>query len=218
MTLPSTNGSGRATIAAIAEDVGVSVATVSKVLNGRGDVASETRTRVEASLTRHSYRRRGGRRPPATGHIELVFHTLGADWAMEIIAIFGNRLTPRAGQAVSGLSYANRRRTEIARALASRPKLLLLDEPTAGMNPAETLELAEQIKGLKGLGLTVLLIEHKLDVVTRLADTVYVLDHGEVIAKGPPEEVRRNEDVLRAYLGRNAQAAAAGTTGPAHVA
>ncbi|MGH7040937.1 MAG: ATP-binding cassette domain-containing protein, partial [Acetobacteraceae bacterium] len=139
-------------------------------------------------------------------------------WAMEILAIFGNRLTPRAGQAVSGLSYANRRRTEIARALASRPRLLLLDEPTAGMNPAETLELAEQIKGLKTLGLTVLLIEHKLDVVTTLADTVYVLDHGEVIAKGRPDEVRRDEEVLRAYLGRNTQAAAAGTTGAAYVA
>jgi len=85
MTLPDTSDSPRATIAAIAEDVGVSMATVSKVLNGRGDVAPETRTRVEASLTRHSYRRRGRRRPTATGHMELVFHTLGADWAMEII-------------------------------------------------------------------------------------------------------------------------------------
>ncbi|MGH3282655.1 MAG: LacI family DNA-binding transcriptional regulator, partial [Trebonia sp.] len=86
MTLPSTDGgSRRATIAAIAVDVGVSVATVSKVLNGRGDVAPETRTRVEASLERHSYRRRTRRQPPATGHIELVFHMLGADWAMEII-------------------------------------------------------------------------------------------------------------------------------------
>ncbi|MDE2583219.1 MAG: branched-chain amino acid ABC transporter ATP-binding protein/permease [Rhodospirillales bacterium] len=140
------------------------------------------------------------------------------DWAMEIIAIFGNRLTPRAGQSVSGLSYANRRRTEISRALASRPKLLLLDEPTAGMNPAETLELAEQIKALKELGLTVLLIEHKLDVVTTLADTVYVLDHGEVIAYGKPDEVRQNEEVLRAYLGRNAQAATAGTVEAEHVA
>ncbi len=150
-------------------------------------------------------------RPPGTRREERD----ADEWAMEILAIFGNRLTPRAGQAVSGLSYANRRRTEIARALASRPKLLLLDEPTAGMNPAETLELAEQIKGLKELGLTVLLIEHKLDVVTRLADTVYVLDHGEVIAKGTPDEVRRNEEVLRAYLGRNAQAATAGVAGEA---
>jgi branched-chain amino acid transport system permease protein len=147
-------------------------------------------------------------RPPSTRSEERGARA----WAMEIFAIFGNRLTPRVGQMVSGLSYANRRRIEIARALASRPRILLLDEPTAGMNPAETLELAEQIKSLNALGLTVLLIEHKLDVVTTLADTVYVLDHGEVIARGTPAEVRRDEEVLRAYLGRNAQAAAAGVT------
>ncbi len=128
-------------------------------------------------------------------------------WARDIIALFGNRLVPRAGQTVSGLSYANRRRVEVARALATRPRLLLLDEPTAGMNPAETLELAEQIKSLNGLGLTILLIEHKLDVVTRLADTVVVLDHGEKITEGKPDEVRRNEEVLRAYLGRAAREA-----------
>ncbi len=129
-------------------------------------------------------------------------------WALDIIDLFGNRLTPRIGQAVGGLSYANRRRVEIARALASRPKILLLDEPTAGMNPAETLELAEQIKSLHALGLTILLIEHKLDVVTQLADTVVVLDHGDKIAEGRPEAVRRNEEVLRAYLGRAATEAA----------
>ncbi len=126
---------------------------------------------------------------------------------MDIIAMFGNRLTPRLAQAVSGLSYANRRRVEIARALASRPEILLLDEPTAGMNPAETLELAEQIKSLHALGLTILIIEHKLDVVTALADKVVVLDHGEKIAEGRPEEIRRNEQVLTAYLGRAARAA-----------
>jgi branched-chain amino acid transport system permease protein len=122
----------------------------------------------------------------------------------EILAIFGNRLIPRADHVVSSLSYANRRRVEIARALASGPKLLLLDEPTAGMNPAETLELANQIKGLHQLGLTIVLIEHKLDVVVRLADKVIVLDHGEKIAEGTPDAVRRDEEVIRAYLGRNA--------------
>jgi branched-chain amino acid transport system permease protein len=130
-----------------------------------------------------------------------------AQAARDIIAMFGNRLTPRLAQAVSGLSYANRRRVEIARALASRPDILLLDEPTAGMNPAETLELAEQIKSLHALGLTILIIEHKLDVVTALADRVIVLDHGEKIAEGTPDEVRRNEQVLTAYLGRAARAA-----------
>ncbi len=132
------------------------------------------------------------------------------DRVMEIIANFGNRLAPRANQNVAALSYANRRRVEISRALASDPRILLLDEPTAGMNPAETLELAQQIKDLHKLGLTVIVIEHKLDVVVRLADTVVVLDHGEKIAEGKPEEVRRNEEVLRAYLGRNAQAGSAG--------
>ncbi len=128
--------------------------------------------------------------------------------ALAIIDLFGNRLAPRIAQAVGGLSYANRRRVEIARALASQPRILLLDEPTAGMNPAETLELAEQIKSLHAAGLTILLIEHKLDVVTQLADKVVVLDHGEKITEGRPEEVRRNEEVLRAYLGRAATAEA----------
>ncbi len=156
-------------------------------------------------------------RPPGTRAEERA----AVAWAMEVLSIFGNRLVPRATQLVGGLSYANRRRAEIARAIASRPRLLLLDEPTAGMNPAETLELAEQIRGLKNLGLTVLLIEHKLDVVTKLADTVYVLDHGEVIAHGEPDEVRRNEKVLQAYLGRNVQAETAAealAAGAAHVA
>jgi branched-chain amino acid transport system permease protein len=128
-------------------------------------------------------------------------------WALDIIALFGNRLSPRIMQQVNGLSYANRRRVEIARALATRPKILLLDEPTAGMNPAETLELAEQIKSLHGLGLTILIIEHKLDVVTKLADNVIVLDHGDKIAEGLPEVVRRDDAVLTAYLGRAAREA-----------
>ncbi len=127
--------------------------------------------------------------------------------ALEILALFGNRLLPRAEHVASSLSYANRRRTEIARALASRPKLLLLDEPTAGMNPAETLELAEQIKSLHQFGLAIVLIEHKLDVVVSLADNVVVLDHGEKIAEGPPDVVRRDDEVIRAYLGRSAAVA-----------
>jgi branched-chain amino acid transport system permease protein len=124
--------------------------------------------------------------------------------ALEILSLFGNRLLPRADHLAGSLSYANRRRAEIARALASQPRLLLLDEPTAGMNPAETLELADQIQSLNRHGLTILLIEHKLDVVAMLANTVIVLDHGEKIAEGPPEVVRRAEEVIRAYLGRSA--------------
>ena len=124
--------------------------------------------------------------------------------ALDILSLFGNRLLPRADHPAASLSYANRRRTEIARALASQPKLLMLDEPTAGMNPAETLELADQIGGLNRLGLTILLIEHTLDVVAMLADKVVVLDHGEKIAEGTPAAVRRDEEVIRAYLGRSA--------------
>jgi branched-chain amino acid transport system permease protein len=141
-------------------------------------------------------------RPPSTRREEAA----ARGRAIEIVTIFGNRLLPRIAQTVSHLSYANRRRVEISRALASQPRILLLDEPTAGMNPAETLELAQQIKDLHALGLTILLIEHKLDVVTRLADRVIVLDHGEKIAEGTPDEVRRNEQVLQAYLGRGSLA------------
>jgi len=125
--------------------------------------------------------------------------------ATRIVACFGNRLLPRLAQNVGALSYANRRRVEIARALASGPRLLLLDEPTAGMNPAETLELAEQIRALHLSALTILVIEHKLDVVVRLADAVVVLDHGVKLTEGPPAVVRRDERVLSAYFGRGAR-------------
>ena len=128
--------------------------------------------------------------------------------AAGVLAIFGNRLLPRVAHLARTLSYANRRRLEIARALVSQPALLLLDEPTAGMNPTETLEITDQIRSLRERGITILLIEHKLNVVNEIADTVIVLDHGEKIAEGRPEEVHRNEEVLRAYLGRTAARAA----------
>jgi ABC-type branched-subunit amino acid transport system ATPase component/ABC-type branched-subunit amino acid transport system permease subunit len=126
----------------------------------------------------------------------------------DVLRLFGNRLLPRAAHLARTLSYANRRRLEIARALVSEPTLLLLDEPTAGMNPTETLELTDQIRSLREAGITILLIEHKLGVVNEIADHVVVLDHGEKIAEGSPEEVHRNEEVLRAYLGRKIAAAA----------
>jgi branched-chain amino acid transport system permease protein len=128
------------------------------------------------------------------------------DWVIEVIGIFGNRLMPRINHMANSLSYANRRRVEIARAVASRPTLLLLDEPTAGMNPAETLELAAQLGRLRDMGLSILLIEHKLNVVNNLADKIIVLDHGEKIAEGRAEEVHNNDEVIRAYLGRTATA------------
>jgi branched-chain amino acid transport system permease protein len=142
---------------------------------------------------------------PRVKHEEAAAHAR----ALEILGIFGNRLMPRLQHLAFSLSYANRRRLEIARALVSEPVLLLLDEPTAGMNPTETLELTRQIRTLRERGVTILLIEHKLDVVNEIADKVIVLDHGEKIAEGTPRQVHSNKEVLRAYLGRTTETVAA---------
>lgn len=106
------------------------------------------------------------------------------------------------GDKATSLPYGYQRRLEIARALATKPRLLLLDEPAAGMNPQETLELAAFIREIKvKYSLTVLMIEHHMDLVMGISDRVYVLDFGSLIAEGTPEEIQGNQRVIDAYLG-----------------
>ncbi|HEX9514796.1 MAG TPA: ABC transporter ATP-binding protein [Streptosporangiaceae bacterium] len=130
--------------------------------------------------------------------------------AEEVLTFFGQRLAGyRWDQPAYSLSYANRRRLEIARALATRPRLLLLDEPAAGMNPAETHEITELIGRLRDeLGVAVCVIEHDMHVVAGCSDRVIALDHGVKIAEGSFDEVANNPGVVEAYMGRDPQALA----------
>jgi branched-chain amino acid transport system ATP-binding protein len=120
--------------------------------------------------------------------------------AIELLKIF--KLDDKKYEFAKNLPYGAQRRLEIARALAAKPKLLLLDEPAAGMNPQETQELMEMIRWIrKEFGLTILLIEHDMSLVMGICERIYVLEYGSIIAKGKPAEIKNNPEVIRAYLG-----------------
>lgn len=132
-----------------------------------------------------------------------TFHTREAElrrYVLELLGRFG--LSHRASEMAQSLPYGEQRRLEIVRALATRPKLLLLDEPAAGLNASETDALMDLVRGiLQEHGLTVLLIEHDMRLVMGVCDVVTVLDHGEKISEGDPAAVRNDLRVVRAYLG-----------------
>jgi ABC-type branched-subunit amino acid transport system ATPase component len=121
---------------------------------------------------------------------------------LRALAFFGDALTPFLEDFADTLSYANKRRLEIARALVMEPKLLLLDEPTAGMNPHESAGVVDLVRAVRDAGVTVLLIEHDMKVILGVSERIVVLDHGEKIAEGRPEEIRADERVIQAYMGR----------------
>lgn len=131
-----------------------------------------------------------------------------------VMKLFGDRLWPRRGDPALSLSYANRRRLEIARALVSRPTVLLLDEPAAGMNPTETDELTQLIASLREReqGMIIVMVEHKLQVVRQLAKRCVVMNQGAVLIDASPAEALDHPSVIEAYLGTRRTAAAYGRT------
>ena len=138
-----------------------------------------------------------------TSSFRLEEHT-AAEHAFTLLKFFGDHLAPRAEDFASNLSYANQRRLELVRAMATGAEVLLLDEPAAGMNPNETEELIADIVRIKELGRTVLLIEHDMVVIATISDRVVALESGRKIAEGSFEEVRNSPRVIEAYLGRGA--------------
>jgi branched-chain amino acid transport system ATP-binding protein len=126
--------------------------------------------------------------------------------ALEVLEILD--LRDRAGDLVANLPYGDQRKVEFARALATEPVLLLLDEPSAGMNPQETAELGATISRLhRELGLTIILVEHDMKMIMTHCQRIHVMHQGRILAEGSPEEIQRNPRVIEAYLGRRREGA-----------
>jgi branched-chain amino acid transport system ATP-binding protein len=150
----------------------------------------------------------GGHSRSKSGVLSSVFHTKSQQMeeeslhakAIELLELVG--LSTYSDVIAENLAYGQQRRLEIARALASEPKLLLLDEPAAGMNETETDDLYFLIKKVQKLGVTVLIIEHDMPLVMKLCDRMMVLNFGKKLAEGTPEEIQNNQEVIEAYLGK----------------
>ena len=195
----------------------ISLKTSPQVLAKKGLARTFQNIRLFSEMTALENVMVGQHSQTKTGIIGAILRTPAAKREELMIRQEGLRLLQYVGlsedvacRVARTLSYGDQRRLEIARALALKPRLLALDEPAAGMNPTETVQLKALIRRLHDDGMTIVLIEHDVSLMMRLCDRISVLDFGEKIADGTPEEIRSNERVIKAYLGTDTSAAGKG--------